>query len=75
MDHFAVAEKQETGHHEKQLESHTDTPPSHDPVDLEAPNNESWRVGIDAKHEKRILRKLDVHLLPFVSLLYLLSFL
>jgi hypothetical protein len=35
----------------------------------------TWRHGIDEKHEKRILRKLDIHLLPFVSLLYLLSFL
>ena len=34
----------------------------------------SLRHGIDEKHEKRILRKLDIHLLPFVSLLYLLSF-
>jgi hypothetical protein len=31
------------------------------------------RHGIDGKHEKRILRKLDIHLLPFVSLLYLLA--
>jgi hypothetical protein len=29
----------------------------------------------DEKYEKRILRKLDFHLLPFVSVLYLLSFL
>jgi hypothetical protein len=34
-----------------------------------------WKHGIDEKHEKRILLKLDLHLLPFVSLLYLLSFL
>jgi hypothetical protein len=33
------------------------------------------RYGIDEKHEQRILRKLDIRLLPFVSLLYLLSFL
>jgi hypothetical protein len=32
-----------------------------------------WRHGIDHVHEKRILRRLDFHLLPFVSLLYLLS--
>jgi len=44
--------------------------------DPEAPNDsEEWRHGIDSVHEKRILRKLDIHLLPFVSLLYLLSFL
>jgi hypothetical protein len=36
---------------------------------------EEWRHGVDTKHEHRILRKLDLHLLPFVSLLYLLSFL
>jgi hypothetical protein len=40
-----------------------------------ATQDPSWRHGIDEKHEKRILRKLDIHLLPFVSLLYLLSFL
>jgi hypothetical protein len=33
------------------------------------------RHGIDEKHEKRILRKLDIRLLPFASLLYLLSYL
>lgn len=34
-----------------------------------------WRDDWDQKKVKRILRKMDVHLLPFVSLLYLLSFL
>lgn len=29
----------------------------------------------DGKEERRIFRKMDMHLLPFVSLLYLLSFL
>jgi hypothetical protein len=38
-------------------------------------DGEKWRHGIDPVHEKRVLRKLDLHLLPFVSLLYLLSFL
>jgi hypothetical protein len=36
-------------------------------------DGDQWRHGIDPVHEKRILRKLDLHLLPFVSLLYLLS--
>jgi hypothetical protein len=36
---------------------------------------DQWRNGIDPVQEKRILRKLDLYLLPFVSLLYLLSFL
>jgi hypothetical protein len=40
-----------------------------------AAQSPSWRLGIDEKHEKMILRKLDIHLLPFISLLYLLSFL
>lgn len=40
-----------------------------------ASGGDQWRHGVDAIHEKRILRKLDWHLLPFVSLLYLLSFL
>jgi hypothetical protein len=34
-----------------------------------------WRHGIDNKGEKKILRKLDIHILPLVSFLYLLSFL
>jgi hypothetical protein len=34
-----------------------------------------WRHGMDNEHEKRILRKLDIHLLPLVSVLYLFSFL
>lgn len=29
----------------------------------------------DSKEERRMFRKMDMHLLPFVSLLYLLSFL
>jgi hypothetical protein len=46
---------------------------SSDPGTLK--DGDQWRHGIDLVHEKRILRKLDYHLLPFVSLLYLLSFL
>ena len=34
-----------------------------------------WRDGWDDARERRVLRKMDIHLLPFVSLLYLLSFL
>jgi len=34
-----------------------------------------WRDGWDDRREQRVLRKMDIHLLPFVSLLYLLSFL
>ena len=32
-------------------------------------------VPLDQEEDRRILRKIDVHLLPFVALLYLLSFL
>jgi hypothetical protein len=46
---------------------------SSDPGTLK--DGDQWRHGIDPVHEKRILRKLDFRLLPFVSLLYLLSFL
>jgi hypothetical protein len=46
---------------------------SSDPEALK--EGDQWRHGIDTTHEKRILRRLDLHLLPFVSLLYLLSFL
>jgi hypothetical protein len=37
--------------------------------------DEPWRDGWDDRRERRVLRKMDIHLLPFVSLLYLLSFL
>jgi hypothetical protein len=40
-----------------------------------ASQNPFWKRGIDENQEKEILRKLDIHLLPFISLLYLLSFL
>ena len=36
---------------------------------------EDWRDGWDGRRERRVLRRMDIHLLPFVSLLYLLSFL
>lgn len=39
------------------------------------PNNNDWEDGWDHMRVKRVLRKMDIHLLPFVSLLYLLSFL
>ena len=38
-------------------------------------HDESWWVGWDDRRERRVLRNMDIHLLPFVSLLYLLSFL
>jgi hypothetical protein len=47
------------------------------PVDHNSDNatqDTFWRNGIDEKYEKRILRKLDIRLLPFVSLLFFLSF-
>ena len=37
--------------------------------------DDHWRDGWDDRREQHVLRKMDVHLLPFVSLLYLLSFL
>ena len=37
--------------------------------------HQRWRDGWDDKREQRVLRKMDIRLLPFVSLLYLLSFL
>jgi hypothetical protein len=36
-------------------------------------DGDQWRHGIDRAHEKRILRKLDLHSLPFVSLLFLMA--
>lgn len=38
-------------------------------------HDERWRHGWDDRRERRVLRRMDLHLLPFVSLLYLLSFL
>jgi hypothetical protein len=40
--------------------------------DLENPDNED--VEMDEKEKKRILRKLDIHIVPYVTLLYLVSF-
>ncbi|KAG8781875.1 hypothetical protein FRC12_021443 [Ceratobasidium sp. 428] len=40
-----------------------------------APSNEQLPEPLDEKADKRLVRKLDWNLLPFVSLLYLLSFL
>jgi len=37
--------------------------------------DDDWHDGWDDRREQRVLRKMDIHLLPFVSLLYLLSFL
>ena len=37
--------------------------------------DDHWRDGWDDRREQHVLRKMDIHLLPFVSLLYLLSFL
>lgn len=64
----------DTGTPQKLKGEHPDLE-GHASVDLDESGDESWRDNIDTKHEKRILRKLDIHLLPFVSLLYLLSFL
>ncbi|KAL4074089.1 major facilitator superfamily domain-containing protein [Scleroderma yunnanense] len=44
-----------------------------DSADTESHNEKD--VELNPKERARILRKLDIHLLPFVSLLYLLSFL
>lgn len=41
--------------------------------DLENPENED--VEMDEKEKKRILRKLDLRIVPYVTLLYLVSFL
>jgi hypothetical protein len=48
---------------------------SADHVSYDVTQDAFCRHGIDEKHEKRILRKLDIRLLPFISLLYLLSYL
>jgi hypothetical protein len=47
---------------------------SYEGDDIPSPTKEH-EVEITDIARKKILRKLDVHLLPFVSLLYLLSFL
>ncbi|KAG8681941.1 hypothetical protein FRC08_015314, partial [Ceratobasidium sp. 394] len=42
---------------------------------LAVPSNEQLPEPLDDKADRRLVRKLDWNLLPFVSLLYLLSFL
>ncbi|KIM26839.1 hypothetical protein M408DRAFT_330417 [Serendipita vermifera MAFF 305830] len=69
-DKFPTEDKPIVTMDEKQRHSHDH---SSDPE--AATTGDQWRHGVDAAHEKRVLRKLDIHLLPFVSLLYLLSFL
>ena len=44
-------------------------------VDAERGVKSGSVIAFDPKEQKRVLRKLDIKLLPFVSLLYLLSFL
>jgi len=47
--------------------------------DIDKPNDafveEAYQSTYDALQTKRLLRKIDWHLIPFLSLLYLLSFL
>ncbi|KAG8820813.1 hypothetical protein FRC17_010005 [Serendipita sp. 399] len=63
---------EESEHEDDQ--QHTASRHASDP-EAQMASEETWRHGIDLSHEKKILRKLDLHLLPLVSLLYLLSFL
>jgi hypothetical protein len=70
IEEYQEHEKEIVTMHEKRH-----SPVSHNSDPGIAAQNPSWRRGIDEKQEKRILRKLDIHLLPFISLLYLLSFL
>ena len=42
---------------------------------IESSSTSSSDLGFDAKQTKRLIRKIDVVLLPFLALLYLLSFL
>jgi hypothetical protein len=54
----------------------TDVPVTKGDVDfVESGSNSSREIGFDAKQTKALVRKLDWALLPFLALLYLLSFL
>jgi sugar phosphate permease len=56
-------------HHKEMHVSGTDSP------DLQSPPDYSVAPQFDAARTKKLLRKLDWHIVPFLSLLYLLSFL
>jgi hypothetical protein len=42
---------------------------------LEKAGSIAEQLGVDAAYEKRLVRKLDIHIVPMVLLLYLFSFL
>lgn len=48
---------------------------SHTEVGYVGNDSERTNVTLSEEEYQRVLRKIDLHLLPFVSLLYLLSFL
>lgn len=50
-------------------------PPSKEVDAVESRSSSSEEVGYDVKETKKLLRKIDWTLLPFLALLYLLSFL
>lgn len=53
-----------------------DTVPSKENVDMvESGSSSSQEIGYTAKQTKALVRKMDWALLPFLALLYLLSFL
>jgi hypothetical protein len=53
----------------------TDVPQAKEIGAVESGSSSSQEMGFDEKHTKKLIRKIDWALLPFLALLYLLSFL
>jgi hypothetical protein len=55
--------------------SDSDSPEKSTVAQVENAQDQEHHVSFDAKATKRLLRKMDIRLIPFLALLYLLSFL
>jgi hypothetical protein len=55
--------------------SDSDSPEKSTVAQVEHAQDQDHHVSFDAKATKRLLRKMDIRLIPFLALLYLLSFL
>jgi hypothetical protein len=71
--HHNIEEGLEDGKAAVEMHEKVGSSVEHDPDPENATQEPFRRRGIDENREKRILLKLDIHILPFVSLLYLLS--
>jgi len=62
-------------HSELEEKTPSEMKAKHDPPSLHSLHKDMEVASISEADRKKVLRKMDIHLLPFVSCLYLLSFL